>query len=94
MKREMRVADLAKMTRPQQDAKLRELVATARQPPNGELAEVKAEVENFERAHGFDSATMQRKLRAGELAETLDVCQWLMAIHRRERIAQRASRSR
>lgn len=37
-------------------------------------------IARFERAHRMSSVEMQRKLDAGEIDETYDICQWLIEL--------------
>lgn len=50
------------------------------EPINGELVEVARKIDAYERRFGFSSAEMRAKLDAGELAETSEVCDWLMLL--------------
>jgi hypothetical protein len=93
VKRAMRMAEFARMPRPQQDRVLREMVAATKEPPNGECAEVDAEIHAFEQRFGIDSAAMRAQVRSGEMKESWDICKWLMTLDRRDRLAKRAARS-
>ena len=92
MKRAIKMADWSKLPRPDQDRELRELVTAARQPPNGERVEVRTEIAAFERKFGCNSEQMRERVRSGKMPETWEVSQWLMALHRRDRFAQRTTR--
>lgn len=93
MKRAMKMAEFARMPRPQQDRVLRELVEATRQPPNGECAQVDDEIRAFENQFKIDSATMRSRVRVGEMEETWEVCRWLLTLDRRDRLAKRAARA-
>ena len=94
MKRAIKMSEFARLSRPEQDEELTKMVSASRLPPNGELVEVDAEIAAFERQHHLDSEQMRAQVRTGAMVETWDVCRWLMALQRRERLAQRASRTR
>ena len=89
-----KMSEFARMPRPRQTEVLREIVAAARQPPNGELAEMDQEILAFEAAAGMTSGQMLAAIDAQAMEETWDVCRWMMALNRRDRFAQRSSRSR
>src|SRR5438132_10033559 len=91
--RAYRLTDWSKKTPAEREQILRELVQAVNQPPNGELAELDAEVRAFETRLGMDSETMRARLDAGEIEETLDLCKWLMALRLRDEIAALSARS-
>lgn len=68
------------------------LIAATRERPNGELVELSAAIEELEARNSLDSATMRAKVEAGTLAESWEICQWLILLDRRERLEKLASR--
>ena len=82
-------AELRGMAEPERRQALAELVRATRVPSNGAVEQVNARIASFEKAHGMTSDDMRAQLRAGRMAETLDVCSWLMALKLRERIGSR-----
>ena len=92
--RTLSLANLKTMSAAQRSRRLADLVGAARAQPNGELPAVTARIQEFEQRAGFDSAEMQRRLASGDLAESDDVCVWLMLLDLREHLASLAPRSR
>jgi len=90
----VRFSELARLEPEEKSRRLGELVQATRLPVNGELATVDAALRGYEQRHGFDSETMRRRLTSGELSESTDVCEWLMLLNLRNRLASLASRSR
>ena len=93
MNASVKLSDLEALAPEERDRRLDELVRSTTRGPNGEVAALDAQIEALERRHGFDSATLRRRLAAGEQSETPEVCDWLMLLDLRERIASVASRS-
>ena len=94
MKHTIKLSEFARMPRPHQEEAVREIVAAARRPLNGEMVEVQQEIAAFEAAKGMSSEQMLAAIDAKAMEETWDVCRWMMALNRRDRIAQRSSRGR
>lgn len=93
MKRAIKMAEFATMARPEQDSLLREMVQATTEPPNGECAAVDGEIRAFEQRFKMDSETMREQVRSGALAESWDICQWLMALNLRDLLAERSARA-
>jgi hypothetical protein len=51
------------------------------------LVTVETELRGYERRHGISTAEMRRRVTNDEMAETDDVCSWLM-VHNRWRALQ------
>lgn len=51
---------------------------------NGEVREVRSQIEGYEKAFGISSRDVHAALDDGRLQETMDVCRWIMAIDRLE----------
>jgi hypothetical protein len=82
-----------RMSPEERDLALGKLVEAAKSAPNGGLAELEAEVRAFEERHGLSTAAVKQALAEGRMLETWDICQWLFAAHRRDRLAGSAPRS-
>jgi len=93
MMKSIRMAELAALEPEARAERLREFVAATRQPPNGELAEAEAEIRTFEQRAGVDSDTMRREVSEGRRPETWDVCEWLLLLEERDRLASLAARA-
>lgn len=87
-------AQLRAMSEDARNRALARLVEAARQPVNGELRELDVEIKAYEDRFGFSSERMRSMVGAGEMRETLEVCDWLMTLNRRERLAKRAAQAR
>jgi hypothetical protein len=90
----VRLSDLAKLGAKEQETRLRNLVGATRRAPNGELGDLDARIRAHESRAGYDSETLRRRLLSGDEAETPEVCDWLMLLDLRERIASVVSRPR
>lgn len=90
----VRMSELAELGPSEKESRLRALVDASRRPPNGELRDLDAKIRQHEEAAGFDSTTLRQRLASGEQSETAIVCDWLMLLDLRERIASVASRTR
>ena len=69
----------------------RELGSAARGSSDGALLDAEARIHAFEVRFGVDSTTLRREVGSGKRLETWDVCQWLMALRERDRLAARAT---
>ena len=67
----------------------REVVAAVRSEPNGELAAVGRTIAAYESKYRISSAEAVGRVERGELAPTLDVEGWLMAIRVRDELSGR-----
>jgi len=67
---------------------LQDLVQRTQRVPNGELADAASIIALYERTHTLTSAEMLRKLDAGELQETWEICQWLLQLRRRDELVR------
>ena len=83
------LSELAGLNDVEYRSRVRSLVAV---PSLQKVAELEAEIAQFERARGFSSAEMRARLASGQLDETLDVCDWLMALKLRDRLVGPRSR--
>ena len=83
------LSELANLNDADYRTRVRALVAV---PSVQKVAELNAQIGRFEQATGFDSAEMQTRLASGQLEETLDVCDWLMALKLRDRLVGPRSR--
>ena len=85
----LRLSDLVGLSKHERNRKLSELIVETRQPPSPELlAAADARIAAHEAAHGMTSDEMKQRLHAGEISETLAVCQWLMDLDMREHLAR------
>jgi hypothetical protein len=60
----------------------------ARPPCPEEVETIRARLARYEAAHGFDGSELRRRLDAGEIRETLDVCHWLIDLNLFELLGQ------
>ena len=65
----------------------RSVIDAGRAAPNGELADVERSIAAHEMKHGFSSAEAVTRVERGELAPTLEIEGWLMAIRVRDDLA-------
>ena len=85
----IRLSDLAGLSEDERNRKLSELIAETRKPPSPELlAAADARITAHEAAYGMTSDEMKRRLHAGEISETLAICQWLMDLVMRDHLAR------
>jgi hypothetical protein len=87
----IRLADLAGISREEIEARLTPLSAGLDSPLNGELEELNSRIGAFEDAYQMDSERMRTRVTSGEMSETADVCQWLILVKLRDRIARKQS---
>lgn len=71
----------------QRASRLSRLARDARGTPNGGLEDVEARIRAFERRYEVDSETMREQVASGARVETWDVCQWLLLLDVRDRLA-------
>jgi len=83
------LSELASLSEADYRVRVRSLVAV---PSSKKVAELDAQIVAFERARGFSSSEMRTRLTNGQLEETLDVCDWLMALKLRDRLVGPRSR--
>jgi hypothetical protein len=83
------LSELAGLNDSDYRTRVRGLVAV---PSSQKVVELESEIARFERASGFTSAEMRTLLASGQLEETLDVCDWLMALKLRDRLVGPRSR--
>lgn len=62
------------------------LLAARTGDPSEHLVLLNRKVEDYERLYETDSETLRREVSAGTRRETWDICKWLMALKRRERL--------
>lgn len=85
-KKSLSLAQLKTMSNERREQQLGELVATTRQPPNGEIKSVQKKLHAYEMQHGINSDELRRKVASGEVKETADVCSWLMLLDLQDRL--------
>ena len=90
--RRIRDAELRAMSEQERARVLSELAVATTAQPNGELRELDAEITKYEQRRRMTSADMRDALATGRLAEDFEICQWLIALSLRERIASLSSR--
>ena len=76
------------------EASYRDLVATVRSAPNGELADVERAIASFEQQYGISSVEARARLERGELSPTLEVEGWMMALKVRDHLVSVKARTR
>jgi hypothetical protein len=91
MPRGIKLAEYGKLPRPEQDKKLREMLAATKQPSN-DVEALNEEISVFEQRYEVASDRMRSDLRRGKRQETWDVCQWLLTLNLRDRLARPATR--
>ncbi|HCF56954.1 MAG TPA: hypothetical protein DFS52_03030 [Myxococcales bacterium] len=93
MKKQIRDIDFRRMTPEEQKSTLRDLVGATNSAPNGELVELDNEIKAYEARRRMSSKEMLRKLEAGEIHETNEICSWLIALKVRDHLASIPSRA-
>jgi hypothetical protein len=83
------LSELARLNDADYRTRVRALVAV---PSSQKVAELEAQIRQFEKARGLNSEEMRTRLASGQLEETLDVCDWLMALKLRDRLVGPRSR--
>lgn len=73
--------------------RIAELVDATRGKPNGEISAINEQIRNFERRYETSSASLRSELTAGKRHETAEICQWLMLLKLRDRLAAVETRS-
>jgi hypothetical protein len=68
-------------------SRLSSLAREERRAPNGEVEDIEERIRAFERRYELDSETMREEVSTGARAETWDLCQWLMLLDVRDRLA-------
>lgn len=85
----VRLAALYALPPAQREAALRDLLDRALGPANGHLAQVRAQVAEFERRYEMSSAELIRRLERDEQVETDDVAEWLFLLQWLDRVNSR-----
>jgi hypothetical protein len=86
----LRLADLSSLPDAERERRVTEFAAGRNVAPNGELGDLGIEIARFETRYEMSSATMRQKLIEGVLAETEDICSWLMLLSLRDKLAAEA----
>lgn len=86
-------ARLARMSDDDKTVTWRKMVEASRQPVNGELRALAAKIRRLEQRYEVTSEKMREQVASGERRETWEVCQWLMLLSDRDRLAERRQRS-
>lgn len=94
MRQTVRMAELVAMEPEVRERRMAELVRVMRSEPNGEIADVDAQIRDFERRYELRSELMKAELAAGTRRETGEICRWLMLLKLRDRLASLAARAR
>ena len=94
MKSTISFSALKVMSPARREERLSALIQSTQRLPNGEIEQLDVQVSVLEQRNGMDSATMRRRLAAGEIDETPEIASWLMVLLLRERLAERATRPR
>lgn len=87
MIRAVKIAELGTMEPDKRTRVLTSLVRATREAPNGEVRQLEERIERFEREFDMSSHAMRHSLAQGEIRETTEVCEWLMLLDLRDRIA-------
>jgi hypothetical protein len=93
MKRSVSIAALKVMSASRREEEIAELIKSTRRLPNGEIADLDEVIKHFEEQYHVDSETMRARVADGSLAETTDICTWLMTLKLRDRLAKLAARA-
>ena len=82
--RSIRSSELRKLKGARREKALEKLAKGTRNAPNGEVWDASEIIAVYEKSHGYTSDEMRRRLEAGELEESWEICQWLLQLRRRE----------
>jgi hypothetical protein len=86
MRRAVRFSEIRKASPAAREKMLAGIAAAAKAPANGQLAELDAEIAEFEERYGISSDHLLEELSEGKREETMEIVTWLMRIRLRERI--------
>lgn len=81
-------SELRKLKGARRRKALDKLAKGTRKAPNGEVRDASEVIAVYEKSHGMTSDEMRRRLEAGELEETWEICQWLLQLRRREELVR------
>jgi hypothetical protein len=81
----VRLSELSRMSDPERERTLDDLVRRAKGKPNGQLKMLDAEIRSFEIRYEMSSVEMRAKFGRGEVADTADIARWLILLRARDR---------
>ena len=88
----LKLAAYSKMKPAQRGKALRDLVVSARQPANGGILQLQAEINEYEARYEMSSAELLQRLKSGEQSETGEIASWLIRLSLLRRIREREAR--
>jgi hypothetical protein len=83
-------SSLKAMSPKRREERLAQVVANAQRAPNGEIRAIVARLDEYEREFGLTSDEMRARVASGELAESDDICSWLMLLDLQARVVARS----
>jgi len=90
--RDIKLSEFASMTAEEKSRRVNELFNSALNPNSTQIQErlnqLQVQIREFEEKHNMSSIEMEKKLSAGEIVETNDVCTWLMLLRKKNRFEQ------
>lgn len=96
--RKIKLSGFSRLPKVERDKQVSEFFQAAFNPTQSELEqqqqELNTRIQYFEDLHQMSSEEMKRKLAAGEIRETADICSWLMFLNIRSRFESAPKPSR
>lgn len=89
MSKPLAFSSLKAMQPKEREDRLARVVVDARRAPNGEIKSISDRLSAYERQFGFSSTEMRERVSGGSLAESDDVCSWLMLLDLQARVVAR-----
>ncbi len=86
MSRTVRFSEIREASPAVREKALAGIIAEARAPANGSLADLDARISGYEESYGLTSAQLLEELSTGKREETDEVLSWLMLLRLRDRV--------
>lgn len=86
-------SELKSMTPEQRAEALSRLASAAAGKLNGALVSINEQIRAYEVKFRMSSDELEKKLKAREVRESQEICDWLMLLSRRSRLESRSARA-
>ncbi len=86
--RKIILSEFYRLSDTEKQRRIEELEDAVRQPMDGDLERIHAEIAVLELRYQMSSDTMLRRLRDNEIDDTPDICRWHTLVEIRDRVIQ------
>lgn len=94
----VRISELISCSPTERDKKLDLLFQAALNPTEGQLHQqstaIEKQIAKFERRYEMSSSVMKKRLSAGLIKETAEICSWLMLLKAKDRFETKSTKTR